>query len=126
MKILKITEGFVTNSSSDSAAIIIAVRKDKSLKEIMKKVGIPIHLPEDFYDFSQEDIDDVVEDYELEVDHLTDEYDIMMNYITTVSWGDDDYEMPSNELGALVTMADRLEVKGGKDCIVLYFSESSM
>lgn len=126
MKIIKITEGFVTNSSSDSAAIIIAVRKDKSLKEIMKKVGIPSHLPEGFYDFDQEDIDDYIEDCEMEVDHLTDEYDIMKNYITTMSWGDDDYEMPSNELSALVSMAGRLEDEGGKDCIVLYFSETSM
>lgn len=126
MKIIKITDGFVTNSSSDSAAILIALRKGKSLKEIMKNIGIPTHLPEEFYDFSQKDIGDITEDYEIEVDHLTDEYDIMMNYITTISWGDDDYEMPSRELDALVTMADRLEVKGGDDCIVLYFSESSM
>lgn len=126
MKILKITEGFVTNSSSDSAAIIIAVRKDKSLKEIMKKIGIPTHLPEDFYDFDQEDIDDYIEESDMEVDHLTDEYDIMKNYITTISWGDDDYEMPSNELSALVSMVGRLEDDGGKDCIVLYFSETSM
>lgn len=44
----------------------------------------------------------------------------MSNYITTISWGDDDYQMPSMELGALVAMADRLEAKGGDDCIVLY------
>lgn len=126
MRILKIIDGFVTNSSSDSAAILIALRKGKSLKEVMKNVGIPAHLPEEFYGFNQEDIDNITEDYEIEVDHLTDEYDIMMNYITTISWGDDDYEMPSMELNALITMADRLKTNGGKDCIVLYFSESSM
>ncbi len=126
MRILKIIDGFVTNSSSDSAAILIALRKDKSLKEVMKDVGIPSHLPEEFYDFNQEDIDDITEDYEIEVDHLTDEYDIMMNYITTLSWGDNDYEMPRRELDALITMADKLKAKGGKDCIVLHFSETSM
>ena len=124
MKIFKIIDGFVTNSSSDSAAIIIALRKGKSLEQIMKKVGMPVHLPKDFYDFN-EDIE-YIEDYDIEIDHLTDEYNIMMNYICTASWGDDYYQMPEKELDALIWMAYQLEEKGGDDLIVLHFSESSM
>lgn len=50
----------------------------------------------------------------------------MQNYITTMSWGDDDYEMPSNEMSALIIMVGRLEEVGDNNCIVLHFSESSM
>ncbi len=124
MKILKIIDDFVTNSSSDSATILIALRKGKELKEIVKKLGIPIHLPKDFYDFS-EDVD-YIEDCEIEVDHLTDEYYILVNSFCTASWGDDNYEMPGEELNALLGMAYELEEKGGDDCIVLHISESSM
>ncbi len=124
MRILKIIDGFVTNSSSDSAAIIIALRKGKSLEDIIKKIGVPVHLPKDFYNF--EPNLEYIEDYEIEIDHLTDEYDILINYICTASWGDDYYQIPEEELDALVWMAYNLEEKGGKDLIVLYFSETSM
>ena len=123
MKILKIIDGFVTNSSSDSATIIIALRKGKDIKDIVKSIGIPRHLPDDFYDFT-EDLE-YIEDYEIEKDHLTDEYNILINSILT--WeSDEGYEIPPEELDAISWMAYSLEEKGGKDVILLHFSESSM
>ena len=41
MRILKITDGFVTNSSSANALVIIAYKKDKDLAELLEKIGIP-------------------------------------------------------------------------------------
>ncbi len=37
MRILKISDGFVTNSSSDNAIIIIAVKKHKQLSDYVEK-----------------------------------------------------------------------------------------
>lgn len=121
MKILKIIDGFITNSSSSSATILIALRKGKDLKEIAKKVGMYTQLPESFYDFTEKLGD--IKDWDIEVDHLTDEYDLMINYILTYSFGDSNYKMPQRELKALKQLGYKLEKKGIDDVIVLYFSE---
>ncbi|TKJ18693.1 MAG: hypothetical protein CEE43_17420 [Promethearchaeota archaeon Loki_b32] len=123
MRIIRIMDGFVTNSSSDSATIIIALRKGRDLVEAMKKIGVPSDLPENFYNFT--DNLEYIEDYEIEIDHLTDEYDILINDILTMD-SDDFYEIPYEELEALRWMAYTLEEKSGKDLIFLYFNESCM
>jgi len=144
MKIIKINDGFVTNSSTDSALIIIALRKGKDLKEIMRKIGIPDNLPEEFYDFTEDSelLMDIIEDEQLEIDHLTDEYDILLNDILTFDsqyphWRENDYEdddqedyneedfhMPYEQLRSLNIMVHRLNEKGGDDIKILEFTGS--
>lgn len=113
----------MTNSSSDSAIIIIALRKGKCLEEIMRNIGIPAHLPEDFDAFGE---DDLGYTDGIEIDHLIDEYDILVNEIFTAQWGDSNYEMPDEEFDAISRMVSDLEEKGGKNLLVLKFSETTM
>jgi len=52
MKIIKIIDGFITNSSSSGVGIILALQKGVGLVEILKKLGKPVNLPREFYKFS--------------------------------------------------------------------------
>lgn len=52
MRILKIIDGFITNSSTQSTTILFAVKKGVELDEIFHKIGKQ-RYPEVFYWFSQ-------------------------------------------------------------------------
>lgn len=124
MKIIKIVDGFVTNSSSDSATIIIALRKGKDLKKIMKEIGIPAHLPLDFDGFTDDAVEEYIEENNLEVDHLTDEYDVLVTNVGIECWGDTIYQIPKEEFDAMMEMLSRMERKGGENLKLLHFRES--
>ena len=83
MKILKITDGFVTNSSSYSGVILIAVRKGTDLGNLLEQIGIPPIFSERFegirYDDQYEDI---------EFDDMTDLYDILEAWVLLAAYGD--------------------------------------
>ena len=89
MRIIKLLEGFITNSSSVSATILLAARKGKKLGELFKKVGLSMEWEKEF----KNDMDEIGEWFEdsIEYDDLLDEFDLyLMNYCTA-SWGDEPY-----------------------------------
>ncbi len=84
MKIIKITDGFITNSSSFSGTMLIAVKKGRDLKTLLGRIGIPANYSDRF-----EEIED--EDYyeDIEFDDLTDEYEILEASAVLAAYGDD-------------------------------------
>ncbi len=82
MRIIKITEGFVTNSSSYSGYCVIAARKGRDIKILLGKIG----LGEFVSRFSS--LEDP-EDYEIEFDDLIDEYEILEASALLAAYGDD-------------------------------------
>ncbi len=87
MKIIKITDGFVTNSSSFSGTMLIAVKKGKDLKSLLSRIGIPAKFLDRFGKIEYE------EDYSdsgIEYDDLTDEYDILEASALLACYGDDE------------------------------------
>lgn len=125
MKILKILDGFVTNSSSDSATILIALRKGHDFKKIIDEIGLK-DIPASFMGFfkvnDEEEIKKIGEF--VEVDHLLDEYDLLENTIPTQSWGDEEYEIPIEEFGAICFLTYFLKENGGNIISVVDFTES--
>ena len=120
MKILKLIDGFITNSSSSGVIIIIALQKGKSFKEIINKLGKPAHLPSDFFYFEDYLTSDYFEDDEdLELDHLTDEYDILYESITFEESGGDYYSMPEAQINAFHELLNKLKSYSGKEIILL-------
>lgn len=120
MRILKISDGFITNSSSDNMVIVIAVRKSKDLfkelKKICEKLAIPKEFIPEFYDG--------VEDYEGEVDHLRDEYYFYNSSPTTYISGDGIYQIPNAEFNGIVKLFEYIKTSQDEDLIVLEFRES--
>lgn len=125
MKIIKITEGFVTNSSSYSGAMLVAVKKGKDLKPLLTRIGIPASFSDRFGNIQYE------EDYGysgIEYDDLTDEYDLLEASALLAAYGDDEANgaPPDGEDSPLrwfIEDNDRTETRRnlvGKDLILLY------
>ena len=124
MRILKIVDGFITNSSSSGVVIILALQKGKSLREVIKKIGSPTNLPRYFYDFENFLKSEYFEDYEdLEVEHLMDEYDILVNTFTYESGNGEYYAIPEKEMKALNEILNKIYLYKGKD--IIFLSEKS-
>ena len=86
MKMLKILDGFVTNSSSCYHVIILAARKGKELKDIFRRIGLSSKWVEEFSKIEREELkktSDKPYGYphspswkdEVEYEDLLDEYD---------------------------------------------------
>ena len=89
MKRIKILDGFITNSSSISATILLAVRKDKDLGVLFTQIGLSKEWENEFKNDMNE-IKDWFED-SIEFDDLLDEYDLYLMDYCTASWGDEPY-----------------------------------
>ena len=123
MKILKILDGFVTNSSSVSAVLLIAVRKERDLGDALQETG----LSRDWVNEFENDMEEIIDWFEnIEFDDLLDEYDLyLMNYLTA-SWGDEPYTEYDCDAfwvlaGNILSPIERRR-QYNKDLIVLYSS----
>lgn len=85
MRILKLINGFVTNSSSSSAPVILAGKKGKKLEDLFNELGISSGLT---YHFRKDE--GVINRYKLEVNDLKESYEFYIAYICLYDWGDGD------------------------------------
>lgn len=126
MKIIKITEGFVTNSSSYSGVMLIGVKKGKELRMLLPKIGIPAKFHDRFGEIEYE------EDYEdsgIEYDDLTDEYEILEASALLAAYGDDEANGAppngeDNPLRWFIEQNDRTETRRNlvRDDLILLYS----
>ena len=93
MKIIKIMDGFVTNSSSCCAVLLIAVRKGMHLEKALRRVGLSkkwvkeFKLVENFQD--EREYEGLLVPEDIEFDDLLDEYDLYaMEYTIYADGGD--------------------------------------
>ncbi len=121
MRILKIVDAFITNSSSDFMVIVVAIIKTKDLllelENVCTKLGISNkYIPE---------FDEGLESFYGEVDHLIDEYDFYFSEPTTYSWGDEYYNMPGAEFREIVKLFEHIKKRDkDDDLLVLRFDKS--
>lgn len=126
MKIIRIIDNFVSNSSSAGTTILLAVKKGKDFSSLMRSLGIPDSEIEDYI----KDLDEIHEYFkDVEYDDLLDEYDLKMGNFTVASWGDEPYaEFDCHSYDVFVSYSPRTDdtsrhqVKG-KDLILLYVSD---
>lgn len=125
MKIIKITESFVTNSSSYSGSMLIAVKKGKDLKGLLQRIGIP----EKFSDrFGKIEYEEDYSDSGIEYDDLIDEYDLLEVSALLAAYGDDEAngsppDGEDNPLRWFIEDHDRTETREnlvGEDLILIY------
>ncbi len=86
MRIIKFNDGFITNSSTLSGVVILAKKKNVLLSVLLDKAGLS---NEHLVLFEEESENWTIEDFDIEIDHLTDEYDILLAEYTLGVWGDD-------------------------------------
>lgn len=92
MKIIKIVDDHITNSSSAGAVIIIAVKKGKDLKKLFKQAGIPEASTSYFAEDKRN-----LEDYVKKFSHLNHDYNFLGADITFSEYGDENAEYPEDE-----------------------------
>ncbi|MBD3211609.1 MAG: hypothetical protein GF311_03295 [Candidatus Lokiarchaeota archaeon] len=85
MRIIKVINGFVTNSSSSSAPVILAVREGKDLNELFSEYGIPEHFANYFYQDNG-----TPERYKIEAADLEKDYNFYYASICVTDWGEGD------------------------------------
>ena len=125
MRIIKITDGFVTNSSSYSGVMLVALKKGKNLKDLLPKIGISQKF---FGRFGEIKYSEDYERNKIEFDDLTDEYDILEAWALLAAYGDDEANgaPPNGEDSPLRWfIEDNHRTKNrkelvGKDLILLY------
>jgi len=118
MRIIKITDGFLTNSSSYNGTMVLATRKDKDLKDILPKLGIPSSESYFFKKYKDE--------YDIKIDDLTDEYNLFEVSRVISAYGDDYDEEAEDEKDELKDYILKIEYNRKRihllndDVIILY------
>lgn len=126
MRILEINDGFITNSSSASTTMLIAVKKGKDIFELLRILRIPDAEIENFM-HDMNEINEWLED--IEYDDLLDEYDLYMANFIVASWGDEPYaEFPCYSYDVFVRYCPRRDQASrknviGEDLILIYLSD---
>lgn len=92
MRILKIVDGFVTNSSSSGNTILLALKKGKKLGEMLEKIGLSSEFTDRFeeeHGLDDSYLNDWVEDdyLDLNIYDLQEDYDILKALIITHGFG---------------------------------------
>ncbi|MFW9867035.1 MAG: hypothetical protein ACFFEN_13145 [Candidatus Thorarchaeota archaeon] len=115
MRIIKITDGFVTNSSSYNGTMVLATRKNMDLKDILPMVGIP---SSEYYVFNK-----YKDEYDIEIEDLIEEYNIFEVSRVIYAYGDDyveEAEVQKDELRDYI-----LKIEYTRDRIYLLNSKKS-
>ena len=83
MKILKIFDGFITNSSTDSATILLAVKKGKELKKLIKELELPEDFPKVVLRLTDDEtkIQKLVQEMGMKLEFMLKEYNLYMNIV---------------------------------------------
>lgn len=92
IRILKIIDGFVTNSSSVGTTIVVALIKGKDLGEMLEKIGLSSEFSsrfEDEYGFNEDTLNGWVKDDFLDsnIYDLQEDYEILQAIIITYGFG---------------------------------------
>ena len=123
MRILKIYNGFITNSSTDSTTILLAVNKEKDLKKFLQELSLPDDLHPKCLDFSSEykEIRKLTKDMGLKLEFLLNEYELFVNTISNDIFRENvgENEDWSEKQKQMWNMIQDIEKKSGEDIIVI-------
>ncbi len=92
MKILKIIDGHITNSSTISTTVIVALKKGKSLSEMLEKIGLSSEFTSRFDEYGSydEELDRWIDKGYIDsnIFDLKDTYEVLQAEIITDGFGD--------------------------------------
>ncbi len=83
MKIIKIVDGFITNSSTNTTIVLLAIKKKENLHNLIQSIGFPADYPLDFFDFETDQgaVMKFLTDQEVDIAYLWKDYDLVYNII---------------------------------------------
>ncbi|HDZ19619.1 MAG TPA: hypothetical protein ENI29_04200 [bacterium] len=83
MKIIKVVDGFITNSSTNTTIVLLAIKKNQNLHNLIQSIGFPADYPLDFLDFEtdQKTVMEFLTDQEVDIAYLCKDYDLVYNII---------------------------------------------
>ena len=123
MRILKIYNGFITNSRTDSTTILLAVNKEKDLKKFLQELSLPDDLHPKCLDFSSDykEIRKITKDMELKLEFLLNEYELFVNTISNDIFRENvgENEDWSEKKKLMWNMIQDIEKESGEDIIVI-------
>ncbi|MFX1360167.1 MAG: hypothetical protein ACFE8T_07490 [Promethearchaeota archaeon] len=125
IKILKIIDGFITNSSTETTTILLAVPKDKNLYEIFEKIGFSGNYPLDFFEFytDQSQVEEFLNDYQVNLAYLRKEYNLFYNIIQN---NGPECETMNDELyrfHLVLQMVEEIKSKASNDIVILDYGD---
>ncbi len=83
MKILKIIDGFITNSSTNTTTLLLAIEKNEDLLKLLESIGLPADYPLDFFDFTthQSEVEEFLLKHGVNIAYIRKNYNLAYNII---------------------------------------------
>ena len=122
---MKIIDGFITNSSTQTTTILLAVKKGKELYSILESLGYLKNYPMDFFNFTrnEKEIEEFSKIHQVNLTFLEKYYELFIN--TIPDWGeqcetDMDIEKRWDQMSSLVK---DIKTNATDDILVLFYGD---
>lgn len=121
MKIIRIIDGFITNSSTQTTTVLLAVKKGKDLFRLFENLGFPREYPLDFFEFeaNQSKVYNFLKEHYVNLAYLRKEYDLYYNIIEDHGPECDKMNDVLYRFNLVIKMVKEIENEAGEDIKVL-------
>ena len=134
MKVLKIIDGYITNSSTISTTVIVALKRGKSLSEMLEKIGLSPRFTSRFDEYGSygENLDRWIDKGYIDsnIFDLKDTYEVLQAEIITDGFGDaynmEDHSDFRRKFYDKIKINDLPRKLDGKDFILLHRTDGDL
>lgn len=131
MRILKIMDGFITNSSTNTTTILLAVKKGRDLQQIFKKLGFKEELPQDFFKFKDDEgeIKWLTKGHNEKLEYLLRDFNLFINKYDDYGFADEDMDREDvdkifwERLSQMEDMIKTLKNQAKDEIIILFYGD---
>ncbi|MFX1269604.1 MAG: hypothetical protein ACFFAK_16710 [Promethearchaeota archaeon] len=125
MKIIKIIDGFITNSSTQTTTILLAIHKGKNLSRLFEEIQSYEEYPLDFFQFTnhEKDLYEFFETQNVNLTYLNKEYDLYINTVPDSGLEcdtEDDVHIRFNKLSKMI---NEIQNKLKDHVLVLFYGD---